>query len=118
MGSHDEVFEREGEYWTIAFEGRTVRLRDSKGLQYIRALLDAHGRAVPAHVLSSAEVRDPEQARVNVTKSIRSAIRRIAGLHAELGEHFENGVRTGRHCAYLPVGVPRFTSHAQAKSSP
>ena len=39
------VFHREGEYWTLAYAGRTVRLRDAKGLHYIaRLLADArHG---------------------------------------------------------------------------
>jgi tetratricopeptide (TPR) repeat protein len=33
------VFRREGDYWSIGFEGRTARLRDSKGLQYLARLL-------------------------------------------------------------------------------
>jgi CheY-like chemotaxis protein len=33
------IFRREGEFWTIAFEGTAFRLRDSKGLHYIAALL-------------------------------------------------------------------------------
>src|SRR5262249_52698384 len=33
------VFCREGEYWTLAFEGRVVRLKDAKGLHYIAHLL-------------------------------------------------------------------------------
>src|SRR5262249_2039658 len=32
-------FRREGEYWTIAYEGKQLRLRDAKGLQYIADLL-------------------------------------------------------------------------------
>lgn len=37
-------FKREGEFWTIAFEGAAFRLRDSKGLHYIAALLGEPGR--------------------------------------------------------------------------
>jgi CheY-like chemotaxis protein len=37
-------FRREGEFWTIAFEGEAFRLRDSKGLHYIAALLRDPGR--------------------------------------------------------------------------
>jgi tetratricopeptide (TPR) repeat protein len=43
------VFRREGDYWSVVFEGRTARLRDSKGLQYLARLLAHPGREV--HVL-------------------------------------------------------------------
>lgn len=43
------VFSREGDYWSIGFEGRTARLRDSKGLQYLALLLAEPGREF--HVL-------------------------------------------------------------------
>jgi tetratricopeptide (TPR) repeat protein len=43
------VFRREGDYWSVVFEGRTARLRDSKGLQYLGRLLAHPGRDV--HVL-------------------------------------------------------------------
>src|SRR6266508_279914 len=33
------LFRREGEFWTIAFEGSGFRLRDTKGLHYVAALL-------------------------------------------------------------------------------
>ena len=38
------VFRKEGEYWTIAYEGRATRPKDSKGLHYIAALLEHQGR--------------------------------------------------------------------------
>jgi class 3 adenylate cyclase len=34
-----DVFRREGEYWTVAYEGTVCRLRDSRGLHYIAHLL-------------------------------------------------------------------------------
>ncbi|HUG26149.1 hypothetical protein [Piscinibacter sp.] len=40
----ENVFRREGEYWCIAFESRTVRLRDLKGLRYLARLLAHPGR--------------------------------------------------------------------------
>ena len=46
------VFRREGSYWTIAFEGSVVRLRDSKGLRYLARLLANPG--VEFHVLDLA----------------------------------------------------------------
>jgi hypothetical protein len=44
------VLRREGDYWSTVFEGRTARLRDSKGLQYLARLLADPGREL--HVLS------------------------------------------------------------------
>src|SRR5215470_4927669 len=38
-----DVFQREGEYWTIVYRGTAVHLRDTKGLHYIAHLL-AHPR--------------------------------------------------------------------------
>jgi len=38
--SDTNEFSREGEYWSIRYSNRTIRLRDSKGLQYIAHLLE------------------------------------------------------------------------------
>jgi tetratricopeptide (TPR) repeat protein len=38
------VFRREGDYWSVAFEGRTVRVRDLKGMHYLARLLADPGR--------------------------------------------------------------------------
>ncbi len=43
------VFRRDGEYWTIAYEGGTVRLGDTKGLQHLAQLLGHPGQEF--HVL-------------------------------------------------------------------
>jgi FHA domain len=43
------VFRREADYWTISYEGQVIRVRDSKGLQYIAELLRHPG--VEFHVL-------------------------------------------------------------------
>ncbi len=45
----EAVFRREGEFWTVAYDGQTIRLRDVKGLRYIASLLAYPGRDV--HVL-------------------------------------------------------------------
>lgn len=42
--AHDHVFRRQGDYWTIVYEGETVRLRHAKGLSYIAHLLRYPGR--------------------------------------------------------------------------
>jgi hypothetical protein len=38
------AFCREGDYWSVAFEGRTVRVRDVKGMHYLARLLADPGR--------------------------------------------------------------------------
>jgi tetratricopeptide (TPR) repeat protein len=38
------AFRREGDYWSIAYEGRIIRLKDVKGLRYIHRLLSTPGR--------------------------------------------------------------------------
>jgi tetratricopeptide (TPR) repeat protein len=43
-GAPGAVFRREGELWTLAWDGQTVRLRDVKGLRYIAVLLAGPGR--------------------------------------------------------------------------
>ena len=38
------VFRKEGNYWTVMYEGRTLRLKDAKGLLYICHLLQSPGQ--------------------------------------------------------------------------
>jgi hypothetical protein len=38
------AFRREGDYWTVIYEGSLVRIRDSKGLRYLATLLANPGR--------------------------------------------------------------------------
>ena len=73
------VFRREGEYWSVAFEGHTVRLRDLKGLRYLARLLAAPGREF--HVLDLVAV-----------ESGRSG---AAGRRAERGLAFSSGPDAG-----------------------
>jgi len=42
----EDAFVRDGDDWSVVFRGRSVRLRDSKGLVYIAALLRAPGKEV------------------------------------------------------------------------
>ncbi|HEV2169576.1 MAG TPA: hypothetical protein VGR40_01445, partial [Candidatus Binatus sp.] len=57
------IFQREGDYWTVSWQGKIVRLKDGKGLQYIAYLLANAGRQVPAYELAAlgrtAEVERP-----------------------------------------------------------
>ncbi len=42
------VFRREGEYWTIAYDGVVFRLRDTKGLHCVASLLRRPGQKIAA----------------------------------------------------------------------
>ncbi len=44
----EATFRREGEYWSVVYEGDAFRLRDSKGLSYIARLLSSPGRELHA----------------------------------------------------------------------
>src|SRR5262249_40481010 len=48
------LFRRDGDYWTIRYEGRVQRLRDTKGLRYLARLLHQPGEAVPVAELTRA----------------------------------------------------------------
>lgn len=47
-----------------------------------------------------------ERARVNVTRAIRAALRRIAEHEPELGQRLQRTIRTGGSCAYRPDPDP------------
>ncbi|HMH35455.1 MAG TPA: AAA family ATPase, partial [Streptosporangiaceae bacterium] len=50
----DHAFRRDGEVWTLAYRGREIRVRDSKGLRDLHALLARPGTAVAALDLAAA----------------------------------------------------------------
>ena len=54
------TFRRDGEYWSIAFDGRSFRLRDSKGLRYLARLLADPGTEV--HVFDLVGWEDDRRA--------------------------------------------------------
>jgi tetratricopeptide (TPR) repeat protein len=55
----EDLLRREGDYWSMHFDGRTVRLRDVKGLHYLARLIAAPGRSF--HVLDLVAVeRSPD----------------------------------------------------------
>ena len=49
------MFRREGDYWSVVFEGRTVRVRDLKGIRYLARLLADPGRELHVLDLVAAE---------------------------------------------------------------
>jgi uncharacterized membrane protein len=57
------AFQREGDFWTIAYEGQCLRLKDAKGLQYIAHLLRHTGREFHALELAAGAEADHPVAR-------------------------------------------------------
>jgi hypothetical protein len=70
------VFRRDGEVWTLGYKGREVRLRDSKGLHDLHALLTRPGTAVAALDLAAPgqAARQPDNGEV-IDAQARSAYR-------------------------------------------
>lgn len=65
----DAVFRREGEFWTIAYEGQVFRLRDVKGLRYVASLLASPGREVHVIELVSAVTGPPADGRARLVEN-------------------------------------------------
>lgn len=105
----DNLFLHEGDFWTIAYHGRSLRLGHRKGLVYIAKLLGEPGRRVPSVelVAGSAGPEAPptaaERARINVTRAIRTALGRIAAKDPKLGSHLADAIVTGASCCYAPT---------------
>jgi hypothetical protein len=49
------LFRREGDYWSVTFDGQTVRIRDLKGMRYLARLLTDPGREYHVLDLVAAE---------------------------------------------------------------
>jgi hypothetical protein len=103
---------RISDVWTIGYHGRTLYLSDGRGVQLLALLLERPGTEMHSLDLvagvDGVSARDREsgshgeRARVNVTRAIRSTLKRIAGYDAQLGRELELSVRTGAFCAYEP----------------
>jgi tetratricopeptide (TPR) repeat protein len=138
---------RDGEDWLLTAGEERARLRDGRGLHYLRALLAAPGRDIRALDLAAGgaglvpagtgpvvdaaaaeraeaeraallrelagavglggRVRDAapeaERARVNVTRTLRTSIERIAAAAPAAAAHLRASVRTGAYCRYAPA---------------
>ncbi|HET6952434.1 MAG TPA: hypothetical protein VFI47_18785 [Acidimicrobiales bacterium] len=61
------VFRREGDYWTIVFDGCTVRVRDLKGMRHLARLLAEPGREY--HVLDLVAAEAGTRAQVDDSRA-------------------------------------------------
>ena len=101
---------REDDYWTIEFGGQTCRLRDTKGLRYLATLLRRPHEPLAALVIErgvavgelAADYGAAERARINVTRALNGAIRRLDAFNPALVHHLRATLRTGAQCLYTP----------------
>jgi tetratricopeptide (TPR) repeat protein len=95
---------RDGTSWTVGYRGDAWRVTEMKGLGYLARLIAVPGVEITAVELlgglRSGDRAAEERARVNVTRAIAAAERRIAALSPELGRHLSAAVRTGIACVY------------------
>ena len=80
--------------------------RDKRAAAAARVELDFVRRELASAVGIGGRDRETgshaERARINVTRAIRSTLRRIAGYDERIGAELEAGVRTGTFCVYRP----------------
>jgi tetratricopeptide (TPR) repeat protein len=121
----DATLRRVGDVWTIDDGRSRLHLNDGRGVRLLALLLErpgigVHSLELVAMVDGTAPAGGPgpgsgngardrgedgshaERARVNVTRAIRTALRRIAGYDPRLGRELASAVRTGAYCAYEP----------------
>jgi hypothetical protein len=93
-GTSDQpnVFRRDADYWTLAFAGRTCRLKHSKGLAYLAALLASAGEELHVGELAGLVEGPVREERSVVDRDVRRAYRvRATGLQ----EALEDAERSG-----------------------
>jgi predicted ATPase len=76
---------------------RVARAQDE-----IDALVDQLAGGVGLGGRDRKAASQSEKARVNITKSVKDALKKIDENHRSLGEHLRTTIRTGAYCAYLP----------------
>jgi tetratricopeptide (TPR) repeat protein len=67
------VFRRDGDVWTIAYDGKRVRLRDAKGVQYIAQLLRCEGRELHAAELAAGPATSAPAGERETTRGLGDA---------------------------------------------
>jgi hypothetical protein len=99
------LLERTGDAWLVGAEPTVTLVRHSKGMSQLATLLATPGVAFAAIDLDGCDgggKSDAERARVNVTRALRAAIRRIAQHDPALGRELGATVHTGSSPRYEP----------------
>ena len=79
---------REGDYWSVAFDQRQLRVRDSKGMGYLAELLGRPDVEVPALELAGAVSGD----RMSTPQAAQEGL--SSGLGADLGPRLDAQAKT------------------------
>ena len=105
----ERTFRREGEYWTISYEGRVIRIKHAKGLTYIAHFLAhpgrefhvtdlvAFGNGVSSGVANAKTIDEPSRSGLGdvgpaLDATSKSSYRqRLRDLRAELDEAVSSG---------------------------
>lgn len=74
-GPAAHVFRKEGDIWTVAFEGKVCRLKDTKGLRYVALLLRHPDQEIHSIDVEAGLQSDPS------TNARARAVATEAGLH-------------------------------------
>jgi class 3 adenylate cyclase/tetratricopeptide (TPR) repeat protein len=85
----------EAESWSDTERASRIRVE-------MQAITDELTRAVGLGGRDRKAISNAERARVNVTKAVRSAVKKIRGSDPDLGRHLEESLRTGTVCSYSP----------------
>lgn len=110
-----QVIRREGDGWLIVFEGRTCQVRDTRGMRCLAHLLLRPHQPIPSLEVEAAvrgeeaagaactdDAAARERARVNVTRALSAALRRLEPHLPELVRHLRATLRAGACCSYVP----------------
>lgn len=84
MTARSNVFLAEGDYWTLGYRGKTVRMRSSNGLRYIARLLAEPGREV--HVLELVSLPGDRGGTAGKTAASLASDGLRIGDHSDAGE--------------------------------
>jgi DNA-binding response OmpR family regulator len=84
------VFRCDGDFWTIAYQGKQFRVRGSRGFVYLAALLGQPGQRIPATELAGLGA-DPDAKRISAGELRASGLR--AGETSEAGELLDASAR-------------------------
>ncbi len=76
--------------------------RAARSQEEIEALVNQLAAGVGLGGRDRKAASQAERARVNITKSVKDALKKIDENHSSLGEHLRSTIRTGTYCAYLP----------------
>ena len=102
------LFEKNGDFWNLAYEGKSISVRDSKGLVYIAELLRRPGQEIFAAELFAAAngmktVPVGSSGAMIDDTAMRAYRQRAADLQFQLGEAQKNNDTGGQEAAQLEL---------------